>query len=40
MSGGRNVAIAHLRAAAGVDVIVDPDDDGFLADTETPAITA
>lgn len=39
VSGGHNVAIAHLRAAADVDVIVDPDD-GFPADSETPSITA
>lgn len=35
MSGGRNVAIAHLRAAGDVDVIVDLDDDGLLPDTDT-----
>ncbi|WP_399895071.1 glycosyltransferase family 2 protein [Streptomyces sp. BBFR51] len=34
VSGGRNVAIAHLRAHGDVDVVVDLDDDGLLTDTD------
>ncbi|MEU6401628.1 glycosyltransferase [Streptomyces sp. NPDC046985] len=33
VSGGRNVAIEHLRSCGGVDVVVDLDDDGLLVDT-------
>lgn len=33
VSGGRNVAIEHLRACGDVDVVVDLDDDGLLVDT-------
>ncbi|CAM5267340.1 Glycosyl transferase OS=Streptomyces fumanus OX=67302 GN=GCM10018772_62060 PE=3 SV=1 [Streptomyces fumanus] len=33
VSGGRNAAIAHLRAAGDVDVVVNLDDDGLLVDT-------
>ncbi|MFJ8546665.1 glycosyltransferase family 2 protein [Streptomyces sp. NPDC093586] len=34
VSGGRNAAIAHLRACGDVDVVVDLDDDGLLVDTD------
>ncbi|MDX3366183.1 glycosyltransferase family 2 protein [Streptomyces sp. ME02-6987-2C] len=34
VSGGRNAAIAHLRACGDVDVVVDLDDDGVLVDTD------
>ncbi|MFH8442099.1 glycosyltransferase family 2 protein [Streptomyces sp. NPDC018026] len=33
VSGGRNVAIEHLRACGDVDVVVDLDDDGLLVDS-------
>ncbi|MFD0251799.1 glycosyltransferase family 2 protein [Streptomyces sp. NPDC127113] len=34
VSGGRNVAIEHLRARGDVDVVVDLDDDGLLVHTD------
>ncbi|MFF4472269.1 glycosyltransferase family 2 protein [Streptomyces sp. NPDC001599] len=33
VSGGRNVAVEHLRACGDVDVVVDLDDDGLLVDS-------
>ncbi|MGC9410296.1 glycosyltransferase family 2 protein [Streptomyces sp. DZ1-3] len=40
VSGGRNVAIEHLRACGDVDVVVDLDDDGLLVDTDVFAKVA